>query len=106
MQIGCPGPGGTAAWLPVERHPWWVAGACLLVSTAMAAPAPVSATAIDVAPVWAGHPVGFALVTAGDRQAVGFYDADRRLTVAVRSCGDPNWVFVPLPRTTGWDSHN
>jgi len=106
MQIGCPGPGGTAAWLPVERHPWWIAGACLLVSTAMAAPAPVSATAIDVAPVWAGHPVGFALVTAGDRQAVGFYDADRRLTVAVRSCGDPNWVFVPLPRTTGWDSHN
>lgn len=37
---------------------------------------------------------------------VGFYDADRRLTVAVRSLDEKDWVFVPLPRHTGWDSHN
>lgn len=62
--------------------------------------------ALDIAPVWSAHPVGFALVTAGDRQIVGFYDADRRLTVAVRSLGEQAWRFVPLPRHTGWDSHN
>jgi hypothetical protein len=61
---------------------------------------------LDVAPVWSGHPVRFALLTVGDRQAVGYYDADRRLTVAVRSLGERTWTFVPLPRTTGWDSHN
>ena len=62
--------------------------------------------ALDVAPVWSGHPVRFALLTVGDRQAVGYYDADRRLTVAVRSLGERTWTFAPLPRTTGWDSHN
>jgi len=61
---------------------------------------------LDVAPVWSGHPVGFALLTSGDRQVVGFYDADRRLTVATRSLDERAWTFVPLPRTTGWDSHN
>lgn len=65
------------------------------------APAP-----LDVAPVWSGHPVGFALLTSGDRQFVGFYDAARRLTVAVRSLDERTWTLVPLPRTTGWDSHN
>jgi len=28
---------------------------------------------IDVAPVWSGHPVGFALLTHGDMQFVAFY---------------------------------
>ncbi|MFM7245606.1 MAG: BNR repeat-containing protein [Planctomycetaceae bacterium] len=65
------------------------------------APAP-----LDVAPVWSGHPVGFALLTSGNRQLVGFYDAARRLTVAVRSLAERTWTFVTLPRTTGWDSHN
>jgi hypothetical protein len=70
------------------------------------AAAPAAPAALDVAPVWSAHPVGFALLTAGDRQLVGFYDADRRLTLAVRSLDERTWTFVPLPRTTGWDSHN
>jgi len=80
-----------------------VAAAVLGLASLAGADAPA---VLDVAPVWSGHPVGFALVTAGDRQCVGFYDADRRLTVAVRSLDEPTWAFVPLPRTTGWDSHN
>jgi len=78
-----------------------------VIALAVSSPARADAPAVlDVAPVWSGHPVGFALVTAGDRQLVGFYDADRRLTVAVRSLDERSWTFVPLPRTTGWDSHN
>lgn len=62
--------------------------------------------AIDVAPVWAGHPVGFSLLSHGGRQYVGFYDAERHMTVGVRDLGDDQFDFVRLPRQTGWDSHN
>ena len=78
--------------------------AAAVAATARAETPP--ADVLDVAPVWAGHPVGFSLLTVNDRQLVGFYDADRRLTVAVRSLDEKDWVFVPLPRHTGWDSHN
>ncbi len=61
---------------------------------------------VDVAPVWSGHPVGFSLVNDGDRQFVGFYDAERRLTVGVRRMEEERFELVRLPRTTGWDSHN
>ena len=30
---------------------------------------------LDIAPVWSGHPIGFALRTTGKRQLVAFYDA-------------------------------
>lgn len=73
---------------------------------AVPAAAAAAVESLDVAPVWSAHAVGFALVTSGDRQAVGFYDADRRLTVAVRSLGERAWTFVTLPDRTGWDSHN
>ena len=33
--------------------------------------------------VWAGHPVGFDLLTHGDQQFVAFYDADRHMTVGM-----------------------
>ena len=62
--------------------------------------------AIDVAPVWSGHPVGFALLTTDSKQYVGLYDADRRLVVGQRNLGSADWTFQTLPRTTGWDSHN
>ncbi len=86
--------------------------ASLVVSVFAAVPAATArgttppADVLDVAPVWAGHPVGFSLLTVHNRQLVGFYDADRQLTVAVRSLGEQAWTFVPLPRHTGWDSHN
>lgn len=105
MQVRLPGRSVNEVRLAAGFHGCIVAGACLL-ATMSATGVADAATTIDVAPVWSGHPVDFALATVGDRQAVGYYDADRRLTVAVRSCGDSNWVIVPLPRTTGWDSHN
>ena len=78
--------------------------AAAVAATARSETPPVDV--LEVAPVWAGHRVGFSLLTVNDRQLVGFYDADRRLTVAVRSLDEKDWVFVPLPRHTGWDSHN
>lgn len=61
---------------------------------------------IDVAPVWAGHPTGFALLTHGDQQYVAYYAADRRMTVAQRTLGQKQWHYTVLPSTIGWDSHN
>ena len=62
--------------------------------------------ALDIAPVWAGHPVGFALLTRKPFQFVAFYDEKRQLTVARRSWHEETWTFTKLPVTTGWDSHN
>jgi hypothetical protein len=61
---------------------------------------------VEVAPVWAGHPVGFALLTHAPHQFVAFYDDQRRLTLAQRKLSERKWVFTRLPDTTGWDSHN
>ncbi len=61
---------------------------------------------VDIAPAWSGHPVGFALLTHGDRQFVAFYDADRKMTVASRKLAELKWDFVRLPSQVKWDSHN
>lgn len=65
-----------------------------------------SVRVLDVAPVWSGHPVGFALLTQGKKQLVAFYDAERRMTVGLRSLGEDQWQLVRLPSVLGWDSHN
>jgi hypothetical protein len=69
-------------------------------------PAPSLIEHLPIANVWSGHPVHFALVTHGDRQLAAFYDAERQLTVALRTLGDRSWQFAALPSTLGWDSHN
>jgi len=61
---------------------------------------------IDVAPVWSGHPVRFALLTHPPRQYVAFYDAERRMTVGSRQLDSDVWQLVRLPSRVGWDSHN
>ena len=76
---------------------------------------------VDVAPVWSGHQVGFALLTHGQRQLVAFYDSDRQMTVGTRQLNSTMWHLVRLPlpsdkfahqqthppiTTLGWDSHN
>ncbi len=61
---------------------------------------------IDIAPVWPGHPVGFDLLTAGGRQYVAYYDAERRMTIASRELNSEEWDYVKLPERVGWDSHN
>jgi hypothetical protein len=76
----------------------------LLALMTTTAPAPLRV--IDIAPAWSGHPVGFAIVTHGDRQFVGFYDAERRLTIASRTLDSQQWTFKVLPTSVGWDSHN
>jgi hypothetical protein len=63
----------------------------------------------DLDRVWAGHPVGFALLTRRDRQFVAYYDAERRMTVAQRRLADGDggdWEYHTLPERVGWDSHN
>jgi hypothetical protein len=63
-------------------------------------------SAIDLSPVWSGHPVGFELRTQGDKQIAAFYDAERRMTIAIRDLNAPQWHMVRLPTELGWDSHN
>ncbi|MCK5862375.1 MAG: BNR repeat-containing protein, partial [Candidatus Hydrogenedentes bacterium] len=67
---------------------------------------PQTLEVVDVMPVWAGHPVGFYLLTHEDMQFIAFYDADRKMTVGKRSLNDTVWEFQRLPETLGWDSHN
>ncbi|MFP6584907.1 MAG: BNR repeat-containing protein [Candidatus Hydrogenedentota bacterium] len=64
------------------------------------------AQVVDVAPVWAGHPVGFCLLTQPPHQFVAFYDANRQMTVAQRTLDSTEWTFTYLPEHVGWDSHN
>ena len=67
---------------------------------------PKAVRVLDIAPVWSGHPVGFALLTSGKRQLIAFYDADRRMTVGSRGLEESRWQLVRLPSVVGWDSHN
>jgi len=59
-----------------------------------------------IATVWAGHPVGFCLLTDGDDQFVAFYDADRKMTVGRRRLPGGEWRLAQPDETLGWDSHN
>jgi len=64
----------------------------------------VDLSAIDR--VWSGHSVRFALTVSASRIFVGYYDANRQLTVASRTRDSSNWIFQRLDSHTGWDSHN
>ena len=88
------------------QYPTLLLAMAVLFLAACAACVEAKETAIDVAPVWAGHPVGFALLTDGDRQFVSFYDAERNLTVGSRDVSESTWHFAKLPTAVGWDSHN
>ena len=74
-------------------------------------------SSLFVATVWAGHPVGFDLLTHGEMQFVAFYDADRKITVGMRKLDEEVWAFAHpegiwlenrkrLSSEIGWDSHN
>ncbi len=77
---------------------------CLLVFNAAFAQS--VSKPIDISPVWAGHPVGFDLLTEGKQQFVAFYDDQRRMTLGVRTLDSGQWKLVRLPSTLVWDSHN
>lgn len=61
---------------------------------------------LDIARVWAGHPVNFDVETKDTFQCVAYYDTLRRMIVASRSTTARTWTRTVLPTTTGWDSHN
>lgn len=99
----------------------WLAPWAAAIRAAALVPGDEVVGSVDVASVWAGHPVGFALLTLPDRQYVAFYAADRHLTVASRTLGTTTWDFFRLPSmqgeppryaamhtsaVVGWDSHN
>ena len=93
------------------KHALPVAVVCLLAATAAFAEqtarrAPNIEMSLDVSPVWAGHPVGFFLLTKGNRQYVVFYDQERRMTLAARNLDSKKWHYHRLDSTLGWDSHN
>jgi hypothetical protein len=72
-------------------------------------PGPEREAVLDTVPVgttWAGHYVDQALITDGDDQYVGYYDGDRRMTIAHRKIDSDQWTQVQLDETIGWDSHN
>ena len=72
---------------------------------------------IEIDSVWAGHPVGFSLLTQKDRQYIAYYNANRNMVVGQRNLDDPAFSLHVLPPTSretaggtstvlGWDSHN
>lgn len=65
-----------------------------------------SYSAIDIAPAWAGHTVGFNLLTENGQQFAAFYDANRQMTIAQRTLGSREWKLKKLPTFIEWDSHN
>ena len=78
---------------------------------------PVIAQKIEVDQVWAGHPVGFSLLTAGKRQYIAYYNANRNMVVGQRNLDQENFELTIMPATSrdthggtstvlGWDSHN
>ena len=73
---------------------------------ALTASAAGAVQTLAVEPVWAGHPVGFCLLTHPPFQFVAYYDAQRRMSVAQRSLDSTNWTITKLPSSVGWDSHN
>ncbi len=61
---------------------------------------------IPVADVWAGHPVGFDLLTTEKYQYVAYYDSGRNMCIAQRLLEENQWKIAQLPSKVGWDSHN
>ena len=92
---------GQAESAPRDIHPGPAA-----VSAAAAATVESSFESVTVAPVWSGHPVGFAIETSERWQYVAFYDAQRRMTVARRALDSAQWSFHRLPSKLARDSHD
>ena len=72
---------------------------------------------ITIDKVWAGHPVGFSLLTHQNRQYIAYYNSNRNMVVGQRNLSDPKFELTIMPATSretsggtstvlGWDSHN
>ncbi len=89
---------------PIAAAAWAIAVIGSLVVADGAEYRVAEAIEIDSVPSW--FPVGFCLLTHGDRQFVAYYDAQHRLIVARRALGETQWQKAELPTKVGWDSHN
>jgi hypothetical protein len=76
------------------------------IATSDDPPIPPAIKVHEIADVWAGHPVGFDLLTGMGKQFVAYYDADRVMTIASRDVGSDHWTYAKLPSKVAWDSHN
>lgn len=69
--------------------------------------------------IWSAVPVGFDIMTVGDRQYIAYYNSDRRMVVGQRNLDDDKFDLHVLPSLSdkpptrgtsstiqGWDSHN
>ncbi|MGF7146654.1 hypothetical protein FHS96_000263 [Sphingomonas zeicaulis] len=65
---------------------------------------PMAVSAIDR--VWSGHAARFALVVTDARIFVGYYDANRQLSIASRPRDADDWTYHKVDSWLGWDSHN
>ncbi|AHE52764.1 BNR repeat-containing protein [Sphingomonas sanxanigenens] len=72
---------------------------------AEAAPAR-GATVSAIDRVWSGHAARFALVVTDTRIFVGYYDANRQLSIAARPRDADDWTYHKVDSWLGWDSHN
>jgi len=61
---------------------------------------------LEIDKVPADFPVGFCLLTHGNRQYAAYYNADREMTVACRTLDSDRWDYKVLDNKVGWDSHN
>jgi hypothetical protein len=64
----------------------------------------MSTEAIDR--VWSGHSVRSALILTKTHIVIGYYDANRQLTIAARKTGGGTWTYQKLDSWNDWDSHN
>ena len=60
---------------------------------------------LNITQVWAGDPVGFALITQSPYQFIAYYDTERQMTVAQRNLNERMWATTKLPIFTDWDTH-
>jgi hypothetical protein len=56
--------------------------------------------------VWAGHPVGFDVLSSERYQYIAYYDSARNMCIAQRQYDERHWHKTILPTQVGWDSHN
>ena len=101
----------------VSRRFCWFAAAAMAGIAFGAVPPAAAPSGQLIDHVWAGHPVGFALLTERGHQFVAYYDSERKLTVLGRKLPDGKWARIQpegVPRPArkrasnelGWDSHN
>ncbi|MBM4034495.1 MAG: hypothetical protein FJ291_22345 [Planctomycetes bacterium] len=85
---------------------WLIALCAVRVAAGEAEGGLVVKSCVEIAKVWAGHPVGFAFEARPEGLYVGFYDHERRMVIGHRKPGAKDWTLNVTDERVGWDSHN